>query len=161
MWRRRLIIAETSVQFSVAVSSPDYPDWRQLQLPAVWSDNRLHQFYPFYWSTALPANAQKLPHRYSISQHSHILLLKVCFHSFHTHHPPLRLHLNPNRSIKKICHGRGTSSRAEWICQNRTERGKLRGAAAVFCSLLTTVGEIYDNLSLKSLYQNLTNTVAI
>lgn len=86
----------------------NYPDKRELQLPAVWNDNRLRWFYPLHWSPAVSSNAQKLPHRNS----------------------------------KKVSHGAGTSNQGE---QNRTEGGEreqLREAAAVFCPLLATVGEV-------------------
>lgn len=128
----------------------------------MWNDNRLHRFYSLHWSPAVPSNAQKLPHRYSISQHPHTLLLKVCFQSFHTHYSSLQLPLHPNRNNKKVGHGGGTSNRAEWICQNRTGRGEreqLRGAAAVLLSLTGycrefTITTVYRQ-RLKMFYQSL------
>ena len=110
----------------------------------MWNDNRLHWIYPLHWPSAVPPNAQKLPHRYSINQHLQTLLPMVRFHSLNTNHPPLKLPMQPNRNIQKVYHGGGTSSGAEWISRDRTERGEgeqLRGAAAVFCLLLATLGD--------------------
>lgn len=67
----------------------------------------------------------------------HSLLLNFFF-SFISYSPPhTPTYLHPNRNDKKVSHGGGSSHRAEWICQNRTERGEheqLRAAAAVFLS---------------------------
>lgn len=102
------------------------------------NDNRLPRFYLLHWSPAVPPNAQKLPHRYGISANS----LRFVF--IHFTLPAYLLPPHLNRDDEKDSHGGGTGSGAEWIGQDRTERGgreQLRRAAAVFCPLLATVGD--------------------
>lgn len=127
----------------------------------MWNDHRLHWFYPLHWSPAVPSNAQKLPHRYIISQHPHSLLLNFFFPiHFILTPPPTPTYLHPNRNDKKVSHGGGSSYRAERICQNRTERGEheqLRAAAAVFCPLLAAVGYEVLQQSVNKDFKHFTN----
>lgn len=92
----------------------------------------------------------------------HSLLLNFFFFSFVSYSPPPHTptYLHPNRNDKKVSHGGGSSHRAEWICQNRTEGGEheqLRAAAAVFCPLLAAVGYEALQQSVSKDFKHFTN----
>ena len=131
---------------------PDYTDWRQLQLPAVWNDNRLHRFHPLYWSPAVPSNAQKLPHRYIMNQHPHA----HCSREFVFNH-----FIFITLCSNSLCDPTGTTKKSAMVEEPAPEQNgspkteqkeeneiSWEGLQFFFCPLLATVGDEVLQLSI-------------